>query len=190
MYCVCPWRLNGHSQARKADRNQLSSNLRRVNIVDVLRSSQLLHVPSLSLDARTLPWFALLEWVQLCCTWVVSRILARLVERKCYSVETVDSLRPLFKAIVYLRSWVRNSVNISTLLAKSGLEMPEIWHRARFCCWHSTCNTFSSSRFCISCVFARINSESIEWRQGHLASWSRFSHGCWPKTLTPRGPVL
>ena len=42
--------------------------------------------------------------------WVVSRFLARPVERKCYSVEQEDSLRPLFNAIVYLRSWVRKSV--------------------------------------------------------------------------------
>ena len=43
--------------------------------------------------------------------WVASRFLARLVERKCYSAEEEDSLRPLFEAIVYSRSWVRKSVN-------------------------------------------------------------------------------
>ena len=37
---------------------------------------------------------------------VVSHFLARPVERKRYSVEPEDSLRPLLKAI-----WVRNSVN-------------------------------------------------------------------------------
>ena len=43
--------------------------------------------------------------------WVVSYFLARPVERKCYSVEPEDLVRPSFKAIVYSRSWVRNSVN-------------------------------------------------------------------------------
>ena len=44
---------------------------------------------------------------------VVARFLARPVEWKCCSLEPVDSLRPLFKAIVYSRSWVRNSMNSS-----------------------------------------------------------------------------
>ena len=39
-----------------------------------------------------------------------SCVPARSVERKCYSVEQKDSLRPLLKAIVYSRSWVKNSV--------------------------------------------------------------------------------
>ena len=43
--------------------------------------------------------------------WVVSPFLARPVEWKCYSAEQEDSLRPLFKAIVYSRSWVRKSAN-------------------------------------------------------------------------------
>ena len=42
---------------------------------------------------------------------VVSRLLARPVERKCYSAEQEDSLRPLFKVIVYSRSVVRKTVN-------------------------------------------------------------------------------
>ena len=42
--------------------------------------------------------------------WAVSRFLARPVERKCYSAEQEDSLRPLFEAIVYSRSWVRKNV--------------------------------------------------------------------------------
>ena len=50
--------------------------------------------------------------------WVLSRFLVRPVQRKCYSVEPEDSLRPLFKAIVYSRSWVRNNVN--NLWAKHG----------------------------------------------------------------------
>ena len=64
------------------------------------------------LDAWALPWFAWLEWVQQCCLYyVVSRFLARPVELKCYSAEPDDSLRPLFEAIVYSRSWVSKSVN-------------------------------------------------------------------------------
>ena len=43
--------------------------------------------------------------------WVVSCFLVRLVEQKCYSAELEDSLRPLFKAIVYSKSWVRKRVN-------------------------------------------------------------------------------
>lgn len=42
--------------------------------------------------------------------WGVSLFLARPVERKCYWVEPEDSLRELFKAINYSRSWVSNSV--------------------------------------------------------------------------------
>ena len=42
--------------------------------------------------------------------WDVLHFLARPVERKCYSVEPEDSLRPLFRAIVYSRSLVRNNV--------------------------------------------------------------------------------
>ena len=41
---------------------------------------------------------------------VVSRFLARPVERKCYSAEQEDSLRLLFEAIVYSESWVRKTV--------------------------------------------------------------------------------
>ena len=43
--------------------------------------------------------------------WVVSHFLSRPVEQKCYSVEQENLLRPLFKAIVYSWSWVKNSVN-------------------------------------------------------------------------------
>ena len=49
----------------------------------------------------------------------VSRFLARLVERKCYSAEEEDSLRPLFEEIVYFRSWVRRSVNTSSKLLET-----------------------------------------------------------------------
>ena len=42
---------------------------------------------------------------------VASGFLARPVERKCYSVEPVDSPRSVVKEIVYSRSLVRNSVN-------------------------------------------------------------------------------
>ena len=42
--------------------------------------------------------------------WIISGFLTRPTERKCYSVGPEDWLRPLFKAIVYSRSWVRNSV--------------------------------------------------------------------------------
>ena len=55
--------------------------------------------------------------------WVVSRFLARPVEWKCCSLEPVDSLRPLFKAIVYSRSWVRNSVYILLLFRLSYIYM-------------------------------------------------------------------
>ena len=43
--------------------------------------------------------------------WIVLRFLARSAERKCYSAEQEDSLRPLSKAIIHSRSWVRNCVN-------------------------------------------------------------------------------
>ena len=43
--------------------------------------------------------------------WVVARFLARPVKRKRYSTEPEDSVRPLFKAIVYSRSSVRENVN-------------------------------------------------------------------------------
>ena len=45
---------------------------------------------------------------------VVSCFLARPVEQKCCSPEQEDSLRPLTKATVYLRSWVSKSVDISS----------------------------------------------------------------------------
>ena len=45
--------------------------------------------------------------------WVVSHFLARLVERKCYSVELEDPLWPFFKVIAYSRLLVRNGVNIA-----------------------------------------------------------------------------
>ena len=50
---------------------------------------------------------------------VVSLFLARPDERKCYSIEQEDTLRPLFRAFVYLKSGVRNSVNT---LASEGSE--------------------------------------------------------------------
>ena len=56
-----------------------------------------------------------LAWMSLAVLyWIVSHFLAGPVERKCYLVEQEDSLRPLFKAIVYTRSWVRNNVNNSS----------------------------------------------------------------------------
>ena len=37
-------------------------------------------------------------------------------------------------------------------LANEGQDVPQLRHRVRVCCWHSTCKTFSSSKFCISCL--------------------------------------
>ena len=47
------------------------------------------------------------SWTAVLLCWTA----ARPVERQCYCVEPVDSPRPLFKAVVYSRSRVRNSVN-------------------------------------------------------------------------------
>ena len=41
--------------------------------------------------------------------WALARFLARPVERKCYSAEREDSLRPWFMAIVHSRSGVWNT---------------------------------------------------------------------------------
>ena len=74
---------------------------------------------------------------------VVSRFLARPVERKCYSVEPEDSLRPLFKAIVYSRSWVRNSVN-------------------SFACF-AHCQDFCLSKFFLLYLFVAASIRLIGW---------------------------
>ena len=53
-----------------------------------------------------------LAWMSLAVLyWAVSHFLARPIERKFCSAEQDDSLRPLFEAIVYSRSWIRKSVN-------------------------------------------------------------------------------
>ena len=48
----------------------------------------------------------------ICLAWMISAVLYWLpVQRRCYSVEQENSLKPLCKAIVHSRSWVGNSVN-------------------------------------------------------------------------------
>ena len=45
-------------------------------------------------------------------------------------------------------------VELKLFLAYKGQEVPEIWHRVRFCCWHSTYNTFSPSNSAIHVCLA------------------------------------
>ena len=74
--------------------------------------SHLFHM--LYLNAWELPCFALSEWVHRCCTELFDAFLARLVRTEVILIQPEDSLIPLFKAIVYWRSWVRKLVNISS----------------------------------------------------------------------------
>ena len=70
--------------------------------------SELFHMPYL--DAWALPWSALLEWVQWCCTNLFHAFSPDQLNGSVTQLNR-NSLRSLFTAIVYSRSWVRNSVN-------------------------------------------------------------------------------
>ena len=82
--------------------------------------SQFFCVPYL--DTRVLSCFAL-PWDKRCCPELFHTFLARPVERKRYSVEPEDSLRPLCKVVVYSRSWVRNSVSTTVQNRFTGCDL-------------------------------------------------------------------
>ena len=80
---------------------------------------------------------------------------------------------------------------ILTLLANEGHLASEVWHRVRFCCWHSLYKrALSSGKFCILCLSSWIHLEWIKQGQGYQASRPCLSHVCWSQTLTPGVPVM